>query len=109
MEKTEEIKNVRAERHPHENISAGCFFKNIEDATQPHGKLAAGFLLEQIGAKKMSIGKAGVYPNHANILINKGGATASEVRKLSIELKKRVKEQYDIELSEEVVLLGDFS
>jgi UDP-N-acetylmuramate dehydrogenase len=109
MEKTEEIKQIRSKRHPHEDISAGCFFKNVEDTTQPHGKLAAGFLLEQIGAKELTIGKAGVYPNHANILINKGGATASQVRQLSLELKRRVKEEYGIELSEEVVLLGDFS
>ncbi len=109
LKKTEEIKQTRSLRHPHENISAGCFFKNIEDATQPHGKLAAGYLLDQVGAKQMSVGKAGVYPNHANILINKGGATASEVRQLSLELKRRVKEEYGVELSEEVVLLGDFS
>ncbi len=104
-----EILEQRWSRHPHEDISAGCFFKNIEDKSAPHGKIAAGFLLEQIGGKEMAVGNAGVYPNHANILINKGGASASEVRALSLKLKQKVKEVYGVELSEEVILLGDFS
>lgn len=104
-----EILEQRWSRHPHEDISAGCFFKNIEDKTAPHGKIAAGFLLEQVGAKQTAVGNAGVYPNHANILINKGGATASQVRELSLLLKQKVKEAYGVELNEEVVLLGDFS
>jgi UDP-N-acetylmuramate dehydrogenase len=104
-----EILEQRWSRHPHEDISAGCFFKNIEDKTAPHGKIAAGYLIEQIGGKDMAVGKAGVYPNHANILINKGGASASEVRELSLKLKQKVKEVYGVELAEEVILLGDFS
>ncbi len=104
-----EILDQRWSRHPHEDISAGCFFKNIEDKTAPHGKIAAGYLLEQIGGKSVTVGNAGVYPSHANILINKGGASASEVRELSLKLKQKVKEVYGVELSEEVILLGDFS
>jgi UDP-N-acetylmuramate dehydrogenase len=108
-EKMDTILAERWQKHPQDNISAGCFFKNIESATAPHGKIAAGYLLDQIGAKQMEIGHAGVFPGHANILINKGGATASEVRDLSIRLKEKVKEIYKIELTEEVILLGDFS
>lgn len=104
-----EILDQRWSRHPHQDVSAGCFFKNIEDKSAPHGKIAAGYLLEQIGGKSETVGNAGVYPSHANILINKGGATASEVRALSLKLKQRVKEVYGVELSEEVILLGDFS
>lgn len=107
--KTENYLAERWKRHPHENNSAGCFFKNIESENAPHGKIAAGFLLEQVGGKEISVGHAGVFPGHANILINKGGASASEVRELSIKLKKKVKETYGIDLCEEVVLLGDFS
>jgi UDP-N-acetylmuramate dehydrogenase len=108
-EKMDKILAERWQKHPQDNISAGCFFKNIESATAPHGKIAAGYLLDQVGAKQMQIGHAGVFPGHANILINKGGATASEVRELSIKLKEKVKEVYGVDLSEEVILLGDFS
>lgn len=107
--KVEEILQERWRKLPQEDISAGCFFKNIEKADAPHGKLAAGFLLDQIGAKEISCGKAGVYSGHANVLVNKGGAKASEIRELSVLLKKKVKEHFDIDLVEEVVLLGDFS
>jgi len=108
-EKMDTILAERWQKHPKDNVSAGCFFKNVESATAPHGKIAAGYLLDQIGAKQMQIGHAGVFPGHANILINKGGATASEVRDLSIRLKEKVKESYGIDLIEEVILLGDFS
>jgi UDP-N-acetylmuramate dehydrogenase len=103
------VLDERWKKLPREDISAGCFFKNIEKADAPFGKLAAGKLLDDIGAKQICIGKAGVYPNHANVLINKGGATASEIRQLSLELKRKVKETFNIDLVEEVVLLGDFS
>ncbi len=109
VKKAKEICDLRWTRHPHEDISAGCFFKNIEDKSAPHGKIPAGQLLDEIGAKQIAVGKAGVYPNHANILINRGGASASDVRKLSLLLKQKVKETYGLELSEEVILLGDFS
>lgn len=104
-----EILDQRWSRHPHQDISAGCFFKNIEDKNAPHGKIAAGYLIEQVGGKSLTVGNAGVYPSHANILINKGGASASEVRELSLKLKQKVREVYGVELSEEVILLGDFS
>ncbi len=108
-EKMEQILAERWQKNPKENISAGCFFKNIESAQAPFGKIAAGQLLEQMGAKQMEVGHAGVYPGHANILINKGGATASEVRELSIRLKEKVKQAYGVDLTEEVILLGDFN
>ncbi len=108
-QKVDEILEERWRKLPQEEISAGCFFKNIEKADEPHGKLAAGYLLDQIGAKQMSCGKAGVYGGHANVLINTGGAKASEIRELSLQLKKKVKDSFDIDLLEEVVLLGDFS
>lgn len=108
-QKVEAILKERWTKLPQESISAGCFFKNIEKADAPHGKLAAGYLLDQIGAKQMSCGKAGVYPGHANVLVNKGGAHASEIRELSVRLKEKVKENFGIDLVEEVVLLGDFS
>jgi UDP-N-acetylmuramate dehydrogenase len=107
--KMDKILAERWQKHPQDDISAGCFFKNIESDTAPHGKIAAGYLLDQVGAKQMQIGHAGVFPGHANILVNKGGATASEVRELSIKLKEKVKEVYGVDLTEEVILLGDFS
>jgi UDP-N-acetylmuramate dehydrogenase len=108
-QKVEDILEERWRKLPRENISAGCFFRNIEKADAPHGKLAAGYLLEQIGAKQMRYGKAGVSADHANVLINNGGASASEILGLSRQLKDKVRQAFGIDLVEEVVLIGDFS
>lgn len=107
-QRVEEIREMRRGKHPETPCSAGCFFKNIEDITQLHGKLAAGKLLDEIGAKAISVGEAGVFDKHANILINKGGATSKDIRMLADILKKKVKEKFDLELIEEVQCLGEF-
>ena len=103
--KEEVKKNLeeRRKRLPQKEKSAGCFFKNIVD----HGKkISAGFLLEQVDAKKIKEGDAAVFKKHANILINLGDAKAEDVRKLASLLKRKVKEKFDINLEEEVVYLS---
>jgi UDP-N-acetylmuramate dehydrogenase len=103
-----EIRTSRSQKHPTEACSAGCFFKNIEDPGQPNGKLAAGKLLEEVGAKEMRIGGAAVYDRHANIIINSGGAKSKDIRKLADILKERVRRKFNLVLQEEVICLGDF-
>ncbi len=106
--KTEEIRRLRSVKHPTIPCSAGCFFKNVEDPREPNGKLAAGKLLEQVGAKGMKVGGAAVFGEHANIIYNAGGATSKDIRQLADILKERVKEKFNIELAEEVISLGKF-
>lgn len=101
-----EHRNHRAERHPTTDGSAGCFFKNIEDASAPHGKLAAGALLEEVGAKAETEGGAAVHSGHANIIVNTGTATATDVLTLAKRLRRKVKEQFGHELSREIIFLG---
>jgi len=102
----DEHRQHRALRHPTNDCSAGCFFKNIEDAGAPHGKIAAGQLLEQVGAKTEREGGAAVHAGHANILINAGGATAEEVLTLARRLRRKVKDKLGYELSREIIYLG---
>lgn len=93
----------------------GCFFKNILVKDLPKetlalmdkskikgGKMPTGWLLDQVGAKGMRVGKIKVADFHANWLINEGGGTAKEVKELAAILKKKVKEKFGIELEEEV-------
>lgn len=103
--KKEVQKNLeeRKRRLPQKEGSAGCFFKNVVDNGK---KISAGFLLEQIGAKKMRRGEAGVFERHANILINLGKAKAKDIRSLANSLKRKVKEEFDIDLEEEVIYLS---
>ena len=106
--KVAEITNTREAKLPYELPSAGCFFKNIPDKSQPHGKLAAGKLLEEIGAKGMKVGGAEVSEKHANIIVNTGGASSKDIRELADKLKVKVQEKFGIMLEEEVILVGDF-
>jgi len=92
----------RRKKLPQKEKSAGCFFKNVVENGK---KISAGFLLEQVGAKKIKEGDAAVFERHANILINLGKAKAEEVRRLANFLKRKVKEKFDIDLEEEVVYL----
>lgn len=103
-----EILELRAKRHPSTDCSAGCFFKNIEKADEKYGKLSAGELLDKVNAKEMSVGNAGVYSGHANILINVGGAKAEDIKRLAMILKERVKNEFGHNLEEEITYLGHF-
>ena len=103
----------RRERLPQKEKSAGCFFKNVVNNgfilngfTVKGKKISAGFLLERVGAKKMRRGEAVVFKNHANIFINLGKATSKDVRRLANFLKRKVKNEFDIDLEEEVVYLS---
>ena len=82
---------------------AGSFFKNpvLPDGT----RMAAGRLLEKVGAKELNKGGAQVYPGHANFILNCGGATAEDIRALARTMKARVKRKFGIELEEEVIYL----
>ena len=93
-----ELVNNRRERRfssqPLEYPSAGSVFRN------PTGDYA-GRLIEEIGYKGKSIGGAQVSEKHANFIINKGGATGNDVYSLIKDIKKNVKEKYNIDLKVE--------
>lgn len=106
--RVEEILALRDSKHPNTGKSAGCFFKNIPDPSQPHGKLPAGKLLEESGAKELQVGGARVFDKHANIIVNTGNATSSDIRILADKMKQLVFEKFKIELQEEVQQVGRF-
>ena len=93
-----ELVNNRRERRfssqPLEFPSAGSVFRNPVDDY-------AGRLIEEIGYKGKRIGGAQVSEKHANFIINVGGATGNDVCSLINDIKKSVKEKYDIDLKVE--------
>ena len=111
LKERDEILKTRREKHPdyRKMPCAGSFFKNI-DPLEPFGKRqAAGWFLEQAGAKEMAVGGAGVFDKHANIIIKKTSqCTTSDVHVLSQRMQKAVLEKFGIELVPEVRLIGDF-
>ena len=106
-EKIADILADRKEKHL-DRLTAGCFFKNIEDSSQPHGKLAAGRLLEAAGAKELAVGGAGVFEKHANMIVNTGHATSRDIHELAAMMKKLVRKNSGVELEEEITRIGQF-
>lgn len=90
----------RSKTQPLTIPNSGSIFKN------PEGD-AAGRIIESVGLKGFSIGKAGVSIRHANFIVNKGGATAKDVTELIRHIQKEVKEKTGIDLQREIVIVGD--
>lgn len=101
--------------------SAGSFFKNVVDTElaekipgltegmRTAGVVPAGFLLEAAGLKGKRHGGAMFGSRHANFLLNVSGATASELRSLANHARIVVLDQFNVNLEEEVLYLGDWS
>jgi UDP-N-acetylmuramate dehydrogenase len=101
QDKIERLLQKRAARQPLKQKSAGSVFKNPE-------AIAAGKLLDRAGAKGMRVGEAEVSFGHANFIVNRGQATAAEVRGLIEKCQQLVRDNYGIELEREVEFAGDW-
>ena len=99
--KVTELRAKRAARQPRGVPNAGSIFKN------PPGNFA-GRLLESAGMKGHRIGGAGFSDQHANFIVNLGGARAEEVRALIEMAKLKVRENSGMTLETEVRLVGDW-
>ena len=88
----------RRDKQPLEYPSAGSVFK------RPEGHFV-GQMVQELGLKGYSIGGAQVSEKHAGFIINKGGATASDVKSLIEYIKDRVRTAYEVELECEVIFV----
>lgn len=129
LRKLQHYLTIRQKKQPAER-SAGSFFKNpkvnkewakkyfkmvggnnqeILEIIEKTAHIPAGWLLDQIRAKKMKVGGARVSKKHANFIVNpKGKAKATDVRELASLLKQRVYEKFGIMLEEEIEYIGEF-
>ncbi|MEG2322554.1 MAG: UDP-N-acetylmuramate dehydrogenase [Bacilli bacterium] len=91
----EDVINERKQRRlisqPLEYPSAGSVFRNPVDDY-------AGRLIEELGYKGKILGGAQVSLKHANFIINKDNAKASDIRNLIMEIKNLIKEKYNVDL-----------
>ena len=80
--------------------SAGSVFRN------PPGQKAAGELIDQAGLKGLRVGEAEVSTKHANFIVNKGHAEASDVLDLIRQIQEAVFERFGVNLEPEVTIVG---
>ncbi len=79
--------------------NAGCVFKN------PSG-LSAGYLLDACGLKGLRAGGAAVSLKHANFIVNRKDARASDIVKLMDIMKKKVEKKFGYVLEPEIKIWG---
>ena len=96
-----ELAQKRREKQPLEYASAGSTFK------RPEGYFA-GKLIEDAGLKGYSVGEAQVSEKHAGFVINRGGASAAQIRELIENVQRMVLENSGVQLEREVIFLGEF-
>jgi UDP-N-acetylmuramate dehydrogenase len=98
--KVGELLARRKATQPTNKRTFGSVFKN------PSPELGAGRAIEACGLKGHVIGGAVISPRHANFIENAGGATSADCLALMAEARRRVHEQYGVELQHEVQFLG---
>jgi UDP-N-acetylmuramate dehydrogenase len=119
----EEIMRMRKEKQPLDASSAGCAFKNFEFSDESaldilkrsveipesmikNKSVSAGWLIDQAGMMGESVGDAQVSTKHGNFFLNKGKARAQDILALISRVKMKVRDEFGIELQEEVQLVG---
>ena len=82
------------------SASAGCTFKN------PEG-IPAGMLIDNLGLKGETVGKAAVSEVHGNFVVNQGGATATQILQLIDSIQRKARKEKGVELETEIKILGE--
>ncbi|MFH1973140.1 MAG: UDP-N-acetylmuramate dehydrogenase [Patescibacteria group bacterium] len=120
----ETMVSKRKSSQPLGEASAGCMFKNFEytdasalDILKRHvdevpsdmlakKRIPAGWLIDRLGLKGMSVGKTAVSGTHANFIVVQNGARAQDVIALTSMVKMKVRDDLGILLEDELRLVG---
>jgi len=99
------FKNPVVSREEHQALLARC--PSLVGYPQPNGsvKLAAGWLIEAVGLKGVTRGRAGVYEKQALVLVNRGGATGAEILAMAREVQEKVAQAFGVRLEPEPVIV----
>lgn len=106
-----EIIRHRLSRYPASH-TCGSFFRNFlphEVSLESNGKkmIYVAYYLDKIGVKgQLSVGDAIVSYQHANMLVNRGNATSSDLIGLARTMQQLVKDQFGIVPQPECRLIG---
>ncbi|WP_448863973.1 UDP-N-acetylmuramate dehydrogenase [Dorea sp.] len=97
----DDLKERRITKQPLEYPSAGSTFK------RPEGYFA-GKLIQDADLRGFQVGGAQVSEKHCGFVINKDGATASDVMELMRQVSDKVYDKFGVRLEPEVKRLGEF-
>jgi UDP-N-acetylmuramate dehydrogenase len=101
----------KAKVQPQINCS-GCIFKNISEAEAKRigaPVVSAGWVIDiGLGMKGTRIGGVEISPQHANFFVNDGTGKAADVLQLIDLVKRKAREKFNLELQEEVQMVGEF-
>jgi len=90
----------RKATQPTNKRTFGSVFKNPDEGP------GAGRMIEECGLKGQRIGGAMVSPRHANFIENADSATTADCIAVMAEARRRVSEQFGVELEHEVQFVG---
>ena len=96
----EDYMERRRSKQPLEFPSAGSAFKRYP------GRFTAQ-MIDEAGLKGFSVGGAEVSTKHAGFIVNRGGATAEDVRKLVSEIKEIIYKREGIHIVSEIRYLSE--
>ena len=95
----DELMQKRIDKQPLDKPSAGSTFK------RPEGHFA-GKLIEDAGLKGVTVGGAQVSTLHSGFIINRGGATATDILQLISLVQNTVYDRFGVMLEPEVRIIG---
>jgi UDP-N-acetylmuramate dehydrogenase len=97
LDRIKQYNQKRRASQPIRERSAGCIFKN------PPGH-STGKMIDDLGLKGTRLGGAVVSELHANFIVNRYQATATDILKLMDLIRERILKAYGLELEEEVIV-----
>lgn len=97
----DELRQQRQTKQPLEYPSAGSTFK------RPEGYFA-GKLIQDANLRGFQVGGAQVSEKHCGFVINKGGATATDIALLMEQVREKVQKDFNVTLEPEVKKIGEF-
>lgn len=98
LQKVIDIQALRESKQPLDKPNLGSTFKN------PEGDFSAR-LISEAGLKGTRVGGAEISPKHPNFIVNHGDATFEDISKILTLVKGKIKELYNIQLEEEIIIL----
>lgn len=104
-ERLADMRTRRKEAQPSGIKTFGSTFKNPEDP-RAEGR-SSGQLLDAAGCRGLTVGGARLSEKHANFVENMGEATTADVIGVMAAAKRRIREEFGIELEPEVQVLGE--